>query len=117
MKRWFIRLACIYLISNFQPVFSQTIKLWGVSAEGGESYGGTLFSLNSDGSAFQKHYDFKADAGFTPLYTHFILGGDGFLYGMTSKEAKNFVEFLLKKNLPTITSSAFMSFRTILTFF
>jgi len=66
----------------------QSIQLWGVTEEGGDFDGGTLFSLTNDGNNFTKHYDFKNDAGFNPVYTHLILGGDGYLYGITSEGGK-----------------------------
>src|SRR5437762_629067 len=87
MKR-IINLIPFFILTCHAVSFSQSVQLWGVSEEGGTYSGGTLFSLNSDGSDFSDHYNFKADQGFTPVYTHFISGGDGYLYGVTSDGGK-----------------------------
>src|SRR5262245_2947429 len=90
-------LLFLILFSSFSH--GQSLKLWGATAEGGYFKGGTLFSINADGSDFKKHYDFKADAGFTPLYTHLVLGGDGYLYGLTSEGGKYSDGVLFRINL------------------
>jgi uncharacterized repeat protein (TIGR03803 family) len=94
----------------------QPVQLWGVCREGGLYNGGTLFSLDSEGGAFKNHYSFKADAGFTPLYSHFIMGGDGYLYGLTSEGGKYSDGVLFRINLAMIILKGFMNCRITLTF-
>lgn len=75
-----------FIIALFSILNSiaQVPQFYGTAKEGGKYAGGTIFSINGDGSNFLKRYDFEQDAGFSPTYTRLLNGGDGYLYGLTA---------------------------------
>lgn len=58
-------------------------KLYGVTSNGGPNYGGTIFSLNPDGSGFTvlKALDFATEGG--SLNAPLMIANNGLLYGVT----------------------------------
>jgi uncharacterized repeat protein (TIGR03803 family) len=56
--------------------------LYGTASYGGMNEGGTIFKLESDGTGFQKLFDFSNDNGTSPLAT-LVEGSSGALYGTT----------------------------------
>ena len=58
-------------------------KLYGSTALGTPSYGGSVFSINTDGSGFAMLHSFQATEGTTP--TGLTLGRDGRIYGVTNQ--------------------------------
>lgn len=62
-------------------------KLYGVTQLGGSHQYGTLFSVNTDGTAFTKLHDFNISnaMGTTALATLVQSSADGYLYGMTNQ--------------------------------
>ncbi|SDK00649.1 Por secretion system C-terminal sorting domain-containing protein [Catalinimonas alkaloidigena] len=59
--------------------------LYGMTRGGGTNHLGTVFSIKTDGSGFQKLYDFSATSGGAPVGS-LSLGSDGYLYGMAREE-------------------------------
>jgi uncharacterized repeat protein (TIGR03803 family) len=59
-------------------------KLYGITQNGGAAGGGTIFKMNTDGSAFQTIYDFNGANGQSPI-GQLLLAADGRLYGVCNR--------------------------------
>ena len=70
-------------------------KLYGTASDGGSNLGGTIFWLNTDGSDFQKIYDFAASS--VPA-AGLVEGSDGALYGTTAWGGAGYMGELFKIN-------------------
>ncbi len=57
--------------------------LYGTTTSGGNNNGGTLFKINTDGTSFEKLFDFYSDGG-TGIRSQLVLSGS-FLFGTASK--------------------------------
>jgi len=82
MKAIYTLIIALFSILN---TTAQIPQLYGTAKEGGMYEGGTIFSINGDGSNFLKRYDFEQDGGYLPVYTRLLDGGDGYLYALTSQ--------------------------------
>ncbi|HZY79755.1 MAG TPA: choice-of-anchor tandem repeat GloVer-containing protein [Cyclobacteriaceae bacterium] len=58
--------------------------IWGSTVSGGAFNGGTLFSMNLDGSGFSTNYDFRIDGGGAMPESSFLTNVNGLLYGTTT---------------------------------
>lgn len=56
--------------------------LYGMTSEGGINGGGVIFKINTNGSGFEKIFDFSAETGTEP-YTKLLQDSDNVLYGIT----------------------------------
>lgn len=59
-------------------------KLWGMTKAGGTSNEGTIFSIKTDGTTYQKHFDFSFSNGVYPS-GGLTNGTDGNFYGMANQ--------------------------------
>ncbi len=60
-------------------------KLYGTASEGGSSYFGTVFKLNTNGTGFSVLKEFSYSDGVIPRAGELIQGTDGALYGTASQ--------------------------------
>ncbi|HYV95434.1 MAG TPA: choice-of-anchor tandem repeat GloVer-containing protein [Chitinophagales bacterium] len=72
-------LSCIVLFISTRVV-AQIAQIWGTTEYGGAYNGGTLFSMNADGSNFNIAHSFNYPAGYGPRGNLFM-ASDGNLYG------------------------------------
>jgi uncharacterized repeat protein (TIGR03803 family) len=83
-------------------------KLYGTASSGGSAGSGTVFSINTDGSSFQKLYTFTGGSdGATPLGALTISGNS--LYGTASAGAAGYGS-VFSLNTSTLTFSNLYSF-------
>jgi uncharacterized repeat protein (TIGR03803 family) len=65
------------------------VKVYGTTTQGGDSSAGVIFSINSDGSGFQRLYSFKGGLDGVSPEGPLATGGDTKLYGLTASGGVN----------------------------
>jgi len=79
---WGNLLMLTLILLNTLQSTAQTRELWGVTSQGGSDNKGTVFSIISDGSCYQKRLDFVGINGSDP-HGGLIKSVDGNFYGLT----------------------------------
>ncbi|HKR05824.1 MAG TPA: choice-of-anchor tandem repeat GloVer-containing protein [Bacteroidia bacterium] len=78
MKKLLLICLCIFAIGETAKAQNQV--LWGLTPYGGQFGGGTLLSINNDGTGFNLMHQFQPPDGFTP-FGNLLQASNGSLYG------------------------------------
>ncbi len=104
MKQLYTRTALLVAIAvfSFRFLSAQVPVLWGLTCAGGDNNSqGTLFSVNGDGSGFNKAVTFKTTyPGIHPV-GKVLQANDGMLYGLTNGGGTHDAGIIFRYNLYT----------------
>lgn len=78
MKKVLFIYLCLFAIS--EKASTQNQVFWGLTPFGGQFGGGTIFTINSNGTGFNAEHQFQPPNGYTP-YGNLLQAGNGSLYG------------------------------------
>lgn len=78
MKKMLLVCLCIFAMSETAKTQNQVF--WGLTPNGGQFGGGTIFTINSNGTGLNIMHQFQSPAGFTP-YGSLLQASNGKLYG------------------------------------
>jgi len=78
MKKILLICLCIFAIGETAKTQNQVF--WGLTPYGGQYSGGTIFTINNNGTGFNVVHNFQSPAGYTP-YGSLMQAGNGKLYG------------------------------------
>jgi uncharacterized repeat protein (TIGR03803 family) len=78
MKKMLLICLCLFAIGKTAKTQNQVF--WGLTPMGGQYGGGTIFTINNNGTGFNVVHHFQSPAGYTP-YGSLMQAGNGKLYG------------------------------------